>query len=90
MNDPKTRINIEPDIIAYSNYIDWMMDNYHPRLILKICADLAYHHIELYNRNPMTFEFIRRKMIIIKEYAYTGQGTFGQLNNCYILRHIYF
>ena len=95
MNDPKTRINnrwtrfcfaacldstIEPDIIAYSNYIDWMIDNYHPRLILKICADLTCQHIKLYKNNPMDNKILRLRMMTIKYFGKTDRKT-----DCHIL-----
>ena len=59
-----------------------MEDKYHPRLILKIVADLVSHHIKLYNNNPMKHDFIQIKMSTIKNYAKTGYCLM-QNNNYY-------
>ena len=64
--------NIEPDYKMYLEYIEWMIDRYNPRLILKIVADLVCHHIKLYNKNPMKNELIRLRMKTIKNYKKSG------------------
>ena len=68
-------IEREPDFIDYLIYINWMMDNYDPKLILKICADLICQHIKLYKKNPMKNSILRIRMMTIKEYAKTGRRT---------------
>ena len=65
-------VNIEPDYKMYLEYIEWMLDRYNPRLILKIVADLVCHHIKLYNKNPMKNELIRLRMMTIKNYTKSG------------------
>ena len=59
----------EPDFMAYLNYIDWMLNHYSPKLILKICGDLVCYHMKLYNRNPLMHELVRLRIISIKDYA---------------------
>ena len=61
--------DIEPGFVAYLLYINWMVNNYNPILILKICEDLTCQHIKLNKKNPMDDKDLRMRMKTIKYYA---------------------